>query len=250
MIKNPFSLANKTILITGASSGLGKAAAIAIAEMDGKLIITGRNGQRLEETYNMLAGDGHRMIVADFDQPEAIGNLVKDIATPLNGIVHCAGIAKTFPFKFTTQKILREILNINVEVPFGLTQQLLKSKMIANNASIVFLSSLYGAGTVAAGVSAYSASKGALIAAAKVMALELAPKKITVNCISPGKIQTELLLADPNLNAEDLAKDAAQYPLGHGTPEDVAYGIIYFLSDAGKWSTGSNLIMDGGFSTS
>lgn len=247
MIANPFSLENKTILVTGASSGIGRATAIAISQMGARLIITGRDEKRLEETKDALAGEGHKTIIADFLSPDAVDTIVKNIDTPLNGIVHSAGIPKTYPFKFSTPEMLREIMTVNFDVPFILTQRLLKGKLIPNGSSVVFVSSVSGAGTVAPGISMYSASKGAINATIKVIALELAKNKIRVNSVSPGMVKTNLNASNPNLTEEDMKKDEMNtYPLGYGEPEDVAYGIVYFLSDASRWVTGTTLIMDGG----
>ena len=247
MIAHPFSLENKTILLTGASSGIGKATAIAISQLGGKLIITGRDETRLEETYQALQGTGHKKIIADFLGANPVDTIVSQIEGPINGIVHSAGIPKTLPFKFSTPEMLQEIMKVNFEVPFILTQKLIKNRLVLNGSSIVFVSSVSGAGTVAPGISMYSATKGAINATIKVIALELAKNKIRVNSVSPGMVRTNLNTANPNLTAEDLKKDEMNtYPLGYGEPEDVAYGIIYFLSDASRWVTGTTLIMDGG----
>lgn len=247
MTNNIFSLEGKSILITGASSGIGRATAIAATMMGAKVIITGRDKAKLEETLGLLSGLGHQIIVADFFSENSVKDIVDHIKSPVNGLVHSAGILKTLPFKFSTAALVSEVLKVNFEIPFLLTQQMVKSRLISNNSSIVFVSSLSGAGTVAPGISIYSASKGAINACIKVIALELAKNKIRVNSISPGMVNTPLNTGNPNLTAEDLKKDEMNtYPLGYGEPEDVAYGIIYFLSDASRWVTGTTLIMDGG----
>ena len=247
MISNPFSLADKNILVTGASSGIGKATAIAISQMGGRLIISGRDEKRLTETFNELQGEGHKMVIADFLKPDAIDTVINSLDTPLQGVVHSAGIPKSSPFKFTTAAMLREVMAVNFEAPFMLTQRLIKGKHIPNGSSVVFISSVSGAGTVSPGISLYSATKGAINAAIKVMALELAKNKIRVNSVSPGMVVTPLNTDSQFLTAEDRKKDEMNnYPLGYGQPEDVAYGILYFLADASRWVTGTTLIMDGG----
>lgn len=248
MITSPFSLEGRNVLVTGASSGLGRQTAIVLSKMGARVVVTARNQARLEETLNQLEAGEHQMIIADLSGPDSLVDLVKQIKNPLDGLVHCAGISKTLPFKFTGHAVLREVFEINVEVPFLLTQHLVKKKMLNNGASVVFLSSVYGTGVVAPGVSAYAMSKGALISGAKVLALELAAKKIRVNCICPGKVKTELLLSDPNITAEDLERDEKNYLLGFGETYDVAYGIVYLLSDAARWVTGGELLIDGGLS--
>ena len=249
MIANPFSLENKTILVTGASSGLGRAAAVAISKMGAKVIISGRNQERLDETLASLSGDGHMTVIADFLQDNAIAGIIAQIKAPVDGVVHSAGIPLTLPFKFSTPETVRNVMHVNFESPFLLTQQLVKNKLMNNGGSIVFVASIAGVLTGAPGISIYAASKAAINGAVKSMALELAFKKIRVNSVSPGMVKTELMQLNANVSSEDYSKDEKEnYPLGYGEPDDVAYAIVYFLSNASKWVTGTTLIMDGGVS--
>ncbi len=243
----PFSLEQKTILVTGASSGIGRATAIAISRLKGNVILTGRSEKRLNETLNQMDKGEHQIICADFSSNNVLNLICQSISGKINGIVHSAGILKTLPFKFSNIDVLRELMKINFEVPFLLSQSLLKSKLISNESSIVFVSSLSGSGKIAPGISIYAASKGAINASVKVMALELAKNKIRVNSVCPGMVNTNLNTNNPNLTNEDLKKDEKlTYPLGYGEPEDVANYITFLLSDASKWVTGANIIMDGG----
>jgi len=245
---NPFTLNDKTILVTGASAGIGKQIAISASEMGAKLILTGRSTEKLEATLGLLKGEGHKLVAADLNEENAINTLI-DNCSGINGVVHSAGILKTLPFKFSNQAELQKIMRVNFEAPFVLTQQLLKNKKITAGSSIVFISSLSGAGTVASGISMYSASKGAINASVKVMALELAFQKIRVNSICPGMVMTEMNSENNTLTPEQLLEDEKRnYPLGYGRSEDVANAVIFLLSDGSKWMTGTNMIIDGGAS--
>jgi len=243
---NPFSLENKTILITGASSGIGKAIAMECSKMGATVIITGRNEQRLNETFEQLEGGNHRKIVCDLQSEENIKELTNQLPV-LNGIVHAAGIAKTLPFQFISSKELNIMFDVNFFAPILLSQMIIKAKKIMKESCIVFISSIDGSVTAHIGNSMYAASKGAITAMTKNMAVDLASKRIRVNCISPGMIETPLIHSG-NITQEQLDLDMQLYPLKrYGKPEEIAYAAVYFLSDASAWTTGANLIIDGGF---
>lgn len=247
-MNNPFSLENKTILITGASSGIGKATAILCAQMGAKLIVTGRTESKLDEVYDSLIGEGHQKIVVDFENENAIIDLVA-MVIQLDGIVHSAGILETIPLAFTNSEKLSRIMRVNFEVPFSITQQLLKAKKFNKETSIVFVSSLSGYSTVASGISAYSASKGAISASIRVMALELAPKRIRVNAVCPGMVRTDMNTDNDNLTEAQLLEDEKRnYPLGYGTSKQIATSIAFLLGEGSSWITGTNLVIDGGAS--
>jgi len=246
MFKDPFTLEGKTILITGASSGIGKAIAVECSKMGAIVVITGRNEERLKETFSLLSGLNNRMVLADItlDQNKIIESLPL-----LDGLVNAAGIIGIQPFQFISEQEIKNMFEINFFSPVLLTQQIIKKKLLNKNSSIVFISSLAGNVIVSKGNASYSASKSALTAIAKTMALELAPKKIRVNSIFPGMVKTEMMDSFlHSLTSEQLEEDEKKYPLGYGTAQDVANGAIYLLSDASKWLTGSSLIMDGGYS--
>jgi len=248
-MSKPFSLANKTILITGASSGIGRGIAVECSKMGAKIIITGRNSERLDETYSLLQGEGHIVIQADLSKQEEIDRLVSE--TPeIEGCVHSAGIPQMSPVKYMNRESLSDILNINTMGPILLTSLLLKKKKLQRKSSVVFISSISGVYTANSGESSYAASKGAINGFVKVAALELAARNIRVNSINPGLVPTRILELSNEVFSEEQLKSTMydRYPLKRlGTPEDIAYGAIYLLSDASAWVTGTNLVIDGGY---
>jgi NAD(P)-dependent dehydrogenase (short-subunit alcohol dehydrogenase family) len=243
---NPFSLKGKTILVTGASSGIGKATAIECSKIGATVVITGRDEQRLNLTYSQLEGSGHLKLVADFKIEDELVALVNNIPE-IDGLVNVAGIVKTLPFQFVNRVELMNIFDVNFFSPVLLSQKIVKARKLKKGSSIVFISSIEGTVTTHIGNSMYAASKGAVSAISKNMALELAAKKIRVNCILPGMVETPLINLG-EITEEQLEADKRLYPLKRfGKPEEVAYAIIYLLSDASSWVTGSNLLIDGGF---
>ena len=244
MIYNPYTLEGKTILITGASSGIGRCTAIECSKMGAKLVVTGRNEERLNETFECLEGKGHIQFVADLIEEDAIRLLVEEMPV-LDGVFFCAGVTDTTLIKFLNKEKIDRVFNINFVSPVLLTKGLVQKKKINKMASFVYMSSM-GAEAIAPGLGIYAASKNAINAMAKTSALELVSRHIRVNTIMPSMIKTELLESLTSFSEEDLAKDEAKYPLGYGKPEDVAYAAIYLLSDASRWMTGSFIKMDGG----
>lgn len=241
---NPFSLKGKKILVTGASSGIGRQIAISVSGMGAETFITGRNEQRLSDVFNLLEVPGTQY-AADLDIEQELDNLI-ELMPNLDGVVLSAGIVKTLPFKFINRKDLDSIFETNFFSPAILINKLLKTKKLNKNGSVVFISSIAGNYVGTAGNAMYSASKGAINAMQKVLAIELSAQRIRVNNISPGMIKTELIY-DPIFTEEQLKDDEKKYPLGFGEPIDVANAAIYLLSDASKWVTGSTLVIDGGF---
>ena len=243
---NPFSLENKTILVTGASSGIGKAIAIECSKMGAKVVITGRNEQRLQETYEQLEGAQPAYIVADLTKKEDIETLINQIGS-LNGLVNCAGLTITKPFKFLQEEDIEEVMTVNFNAPLLLTQLLIKKKKLQKTSSIVFISSISGTKVSLIGNSIYSASKGAINGICKGLALELAPQQIRVNTVVPGMVETNIV-SGGEIAEEQLEIDRQKYPLKrYGKPEEVAYAVVYLLSGASSWVTGSNLLIDGGY---
>ena len=242
---NPFSLQNKTILVTGASSGIGKAIAIECSKMGAQVIITGRNEQRLQETYELLEGNHPACIVADLSKKEDIGTLVNQIDC-LDGLVNCAGISGHSLFSFLKEEEVKNMFDINFFSQMNVCKQLLRKKKINKGASIVFLTSTSGILSSYIGGSIYSATKGALNGLIKSMAIELAPKKIRVNSVMPSMIETTIM-SSGDVTEEQFEADKQKYPLKrYGKPEEVAYATIYLLSDTSTWTTGTNLLLDGG----
>lgn len=245
---NPFSLEGKTILITGASSGIGKATAIECSKLGAKCVITGRNKIRLSETFSSLGGSGHLQFPVDLSAQGGI-DLLSEFVPALDGLVNNAGISRPLPVPFVTEEKMSETFSINLNAPILLFSKLVKMKKIAKGSSVVFTSSINGLWGGGKAECLYSASKAGLSGFVKVAALELAAKKIRVNCVCPGMIETEIL-SNGTITEEQLAENARGYPLGrHGKPEEVAWGIIYLLSDAAAFVTGSNLVIDGGITT-
>ncbi|MDO9153314.1 MAG: SDR family oxidoreductase [Paludibacter sp.] len=243
---NPFSLEGKTILVTGASSGIGKATAIECSKMGARVIITGRNEIRLQETYNNLEKADHLMIVSDLSDDIGIKNIISQLPV-LDGVVHCAGITNNLPFQFASREKLDEIMIVNFYAPVEITRQAIKTKKINKNSSIVFISSISGVFTSSVALSIYSASKGALNGLIKGLALDMAIKGIRVNSVNPGVVETNIFHSGV-ITDDQLEVEKKRYPLKRfGQPEEIAFAAIYLLSDASKWVTGTNLLIDGGF---
>ena len=247
MIENsPFSLVNKIILITGASSGIGRSIAVECSKLGARLFITGRDIIKLTETYSMLIGSGHQMLQSDLNNFKDRSNLIESIQF-INGLVNCAGINETMLFRFIQESSIRSIMETNFFSPFLLTKELFQSKKIQNNSSIVFISSISGTRCSWAANSMYSASKAAINGAIKGIALDLAPKGIRVNAIIPGMIETNFIDTEL-ISKEQIEFDKKKYPLKrYGKPEEVAYSAIFLLSDASEWITGTELLIDGGY---
>ena len=245
-MNNPFSLEGKTILVTGASSGIGRATAIACSQMGAVVVVTGRNESRLQDTLDALEGSGHQMIVADIANDDQIDYLVDQIPA-INGLVNNAGITETCPTQFIKRDKLNRVMEVNTIAPILLTQRILKKKKLGKGGSIVFTCSISGTCVCVGGNVLYSASKGAIHGFMKNAALDLAHKGIRVNDVCPGMIDTHILDAG-TISEEQLDIEAQRYPMKRfGKPEEVAYGIIYLLSDASSFVTGSSIVIDGGF---
>lgn len=247
MTYNPYSLEGKTVLVTGASSGIGQSTAIECSKMGASVIVSGRNEERLSITLEKLEGTGHSMIVANLDDETAIEKIV-ETASQLNGCVCNAGIGLgTKPAVFYKKKELEQIFTTNTISSVLLLKGLIKRKKLLNHSSVVFTSSIEGNAITTIGNGMYGMSKAALTAYAKTMALELAPKGIRCNVVTPGMVKTPLTAPTRELTQEQLDANAAKYPLGrYGNPQDIAWGIIYLLSDAACWITGTVLKIDGG----
>lgn len=241
---NPYSLEGKVILVTGASSGIGRATAIECSKMGAQVILTARNKERLEDTLSEMEGTNHQIVVADLSTEEGIDNLVAQLPL-LDGIVSNAGILKTLPIQFIKKVNLFDVLNVNTVAPILLIQSLYKRKKINKGGSVVFTSS---AASMFADVgnAIYSSSKGAIDSFMRVAALELAVKKIRCNCVNPGMVETPLINKG-TFTQEDKEREINRYPLKrYGEPTDIALAIVFLLSDASSWITGINLKIDGG----
>lgn len=248
MGKTPFSLEGKTILVTGASSGIGKQIAIECSRMGATVIATARNQERLLQTLGELkAGLAHQMILADLTIQSDIESLVTT-CPELNGIALCSGMGLTLPMQFATRDKMDDVFNTNFFAPFELLRLLYKKKKIQKQGAVVVLSSLGGTQIFSGSNGIYGASKAALSSAMMFCAKEFACRKVRVNCICPGMVDTPLIHRG-TVSDDQLKENEKLYPLGrYGQPEDIAYAAVYLLSDAASWVTGQSFVLDGGIS--
>lgn len=243
MPDHPFHLRGKTVLVTGASSGIGRAVAIECARAGARVVVNGRDAQRLDDTLAMAYGAGagdHLACVADLTDPDQLDRLVA-AAGEIDGVVHAAGIDGVTPVRMLRQGFMQSVLDGNFMAPLMLTQKLLFKKSLRNGASIVFLSSI-AAHTGTVGVGPYSATKAALEGMIRCLALEIAPRGMRANALAPGMVDTPLV----NQDRAWLEEKGKMYPLGLGRPEDVAYAAIYLLADVSRKVTGIRMHLDGG----
>lgn len=248
---NPFSLEGKNIIVTGASSGIGQQVSINCSRMGAKVTLIGRNEERLAETKAQLEGNGHIVISYDLTDLDGLKELVEGIVAQtgtIDGLVNCAGISATLPLKLMSTDKVEEMFRTNVFATIELTKQVLNIKNVnKQGASVIFFASVMGCVGENA-KSLYSLTKGALIAGCRSLAVEYAPKRIRLNVVSPGVVETAINRNQPYLADPDRRKATeAHHPLGIGTTEDIANACIYLLSDASRWVTGQNLIVDGGY---
>lgn len=245
---NPFTLEGKTILITGAGGGIGRATAIACVKMGATIVVTDINEVTLKETLDILIGEcpkEHQLFVADLTNEDALDQLVKDIPA-LDGMVCNAGISKVLPIQFLNSDDMGRIVNINAFAPMYLTQKLYKKKKLNKGGSIVFTESISGVKMVSMGAVMYAVSKNALDAFMRNAALEFAVRNIRVNSVNPSRVNTNIV-KNAVYSEEEVAKDIQTYPLKrYAEPEEIANAIIFLLSDASSYITGHALIIDGG----
>lgn len=248
---NPMDMTGRRVMVSGASSGLGRATAILLSQLGAQLILVARHRDRLEQTREMLAGRDHRIVERDLGtEMETIPKWMKEVVEttgPLNGLVHCAGVISVSPLRVLSLARLTEIMNINFNAAVLLSKGFRQRGIAAGPGSIVLLSSV--AGLIGQrGLAAYCASKGAMISLVRSAALELAEENIRINCVAPGLIETEMgSQHEENLPDEKVARLRQGHPLGVGRPEDVANAVAFLLADTGRWITGSTLVVDGGY---
>ena len=244
---SPFSLENKVILVTGAASGIGRATALLASHLGGKLILVDLNGDGLMGTVNKIGDPNVPHYVVDLTNEGDVDNMISSLPK-LDGVVSNAGIVYSLLAKFNETSDMEKIFRINTFSHINMIQRLINQKKLNKSASIVFTSSMSGVFCGIAGGSLYGATKAALAGYSKALALELAPRGIRVNTVHPGMIQTPLT-SNTALSQTILDEDAKNYPLGrYGKPEEVAAAIVYLLSDATIWMTGTQLLIDGGYS--
>lgn len=241
---NPFTLEGKTVMVTGASSGIGRGIAVACSKMKANVIINGRNRERLNETLSQMYGVGHSIIAVDLTDAATMSSIISALPK-LDGVVHCAGIGERTLCKNVQETDIDKMMGVNFKAPVMLQTELLRQKKINKGGSIVFVASI-ASDSPSIGNSLYAASKGAIIGYANCLQLELAPRFIRVNCISPAMVWTDLVFKG-GVTEEELRIDEQKYPLKrYGTPEDIANLAVYLLSDASTWMTGSNVRITGG----
>ncbi len=241
---NPFSLEGKVILVTGASSGIGRGVAITCSKMGATVIINGRNIAKLQETESLMETGKAIIKSGDLTDAAILSSLVSELPK-LDGLVHCAGMGQRIPCKDIEGSNVDAVMNVNFKAPVMLQAELLRQKKLNKASSIVFIASI-ASWSPSLGNSIYSASKGAIVSYANCLSIEMAPRKIRVNCISPAMVWTDLILAD-GTDEEQLKEDEQTYPLKrYGQPEDIANLAVYMLSDASTWMTGSNVNITGG----
>ena len=248
---NPFSLEGKLIVVTGASSGIGRQCAIDCSKMGASVVLIARDEERLKETVSMMEyPERHSCYLVDLFQIDQIRPLVDNIVSAhgkIDAYVHAAGIEKTLPLKLLCSDDYKSVFTVNTLSAFEFIRYFSSRKNFNDGGRIVLISSILsivGRG----GVSAYAASKGAMVSAVKSMALEFAPKKICINSISPGTIRTPLMERFlSSLSEEDYKQRVSGFPLGLGEVTDISRTCLFLLSDASRWITGQNIVVDGGY---
>jgi NAD(P)-dependent dehydrogenase (short-subunit alcohol dehydrogenase family) len=249
---NPLDCTGKVILVTGASSGIGREISVLLSQLGSKIILVGRNSVRLEETASLLSGEGHVVALRDLSDVETIPKWLKELAFNVgcfSGLVHSAGMQITCSLRTTSVRHFEEVMRLNVTAAFSLAKGFRQKGVCTSPASIVFLSSVMAVAS-RPGLSAYSASKGALSSLAKPLALELAREGIRVNCLAPAMVRTEMMdSVFQNMTAEQLALVEQMHPLGIGLPRDVANAAAFLLAETGRWITGATLVVDGGYTS-
>jgi NAD(P)-dependent dehydrogenase (short-subunit alcohol dehydrogenase family) len=240
------NLSGKTVLVTGASSGIGRQTAIFISRLGGKLFITGRNEAKLQETLGKLEGEGHRMFAADLTDEKQMDQLAANLPV-LNGVVHGAGIIGPTPVKFIRQENIDKLFRINFEVPVLLNSKIMLAKKLENGSSVIFFSSIVTKSPYFGGA-LYSSAKAALESYSNTLALEMAGRKIRSNILSPALVNTPLLTdpareGNPEIVDDSIQRYLKKYPMGIGEPEDVANLVVFLLADESRWISGANIPM-------
>jgi NAD(P)-dependent dehydrogenase (short-subunit alcohol dehydrogenase family) len=250
MSANPMDLSGATVLVTGASSGIGRETAVLLSSLNARVVLTGRDQGRLEQTLADLSGQGHRIAAFDLRRVEEIQKWLRALVVetgPFSGLVHAAGVQLSSPIRFVTVEAAGGLLRTNLMSAIMLMRGFAHKDCHTAESSVVFLSSILGM-TGAPCASVYGASKGALIALARGLAVELAPQRIRVNCVAPGYVRTEMLdQIREGLSSEQFEALQRAHPLGLGVARDVAHAVAFLVGNTGRWITGSTLVVDGGY---
>ena len=247
---SPMDLQQRTVLVTGASSGIGRTTSALLSQLGARVLLVGRNEERLAETASQLAGEGHRVEPFDLNHVDDIPQWLKGLSSEtgvLHGLVHCAGVHITRPLRFLCDADVDGVMRINLNAAIGLAKGFRQKGVCQSGGSIVLLSSVMAL-VGQPGVAAYAASKGAIAAVTKSLALELARDEVRINCIAAAQVETEMTEAmNQSLSPEQVAAIRAMHPLGIGTALDVAHAVAFLLADTARWITGTTLVVDGGY---
>ena len=247
---NPMALDGRTVLVTGASSGLGRAISVLISKLGGRVVLVARNTERLSETLSLMDEGEHRVEPFDLNELDDIPRWMKQLTSevaPLDGLVHSAGLHATLPLRVLKPSRLDEMMKVNVSAAMALTKGFRQRGVRAEQGSVVYLASV-SALAGSPGNAGYSATKGALVSMCRSLAMELAPEQIRVNCLAPGWVPTELAAkAGEKLEDAQLQAISDMHPLGLGRPDDVANATAFLLAETGRWITGQTLVIDGGY---
>lgn len=241
----------KWVLVTGASSGIGRAIAIELSRQRARVILSGRDEGRLAETSRQLSADGHQVLLLDLvDHSRIVPAILKlrESIGRIYGLCHSAGVVETRPLSSNTVEVVQSMLTVHVLAGLELARAICRRDVIEEGGSVLFISSVYGRVGMP-GQTGYSASKGAISAAVRALAVELARRKIRVNSISPGLVKTDMTQKALGLLSKEQVENLEQnHPLGVGAPEDVAKAAVFLLAPDNPWITGADLTVDGGFS--
>jgi NAD(P)-dependent dehydrogenase (short-subunit alcohol dehydrogenase family) len=247
---NPMDLTGRTVLVTGASSGLGRAICVLVSRLGGRVVLVARNSDRLSETLSLMDAGEHRLEPFDLHDLDTIPEWMKQLcseAGPLDGLVHSAGLHATLPVRVLKPSRLDELMKINFSAAVALTKGFRQRGVRAEQSSVVYLASV-AALTGASGNAPYSASKGALVSMCRSLAMELAAEQIRVNCVAPGHVPTAMAAkVEQVLDESHIKAIEDMHPLGLGRPDDVASAVAFLLADSGRWITGTTLVVDGGY---
>ncbi len=249
-IFKPDAMKGMTYLVTGASSGIGKATSILLSECGARVVVTGRDEARLNQTLSEMKGAGHFASVASIENADQTMGWLKDVLElrgPLNGLFHCAGIELIRPARMMKQAQLDAVLGSSLFAAFGIARAMSAKNALIDGGSMVFMSSVAGS-TGQVGMTAYSAAKAAIDGMVRSLACELATKKIRVNSIVAGAVRTAMhdRLVKGSGDEVSMAYERAHL-LGFGEPQDVAQAALYLLSPASRWVTGTTMVVDGGY---